>query len=358
MSTDDTPDTSRRNRILFIVGAAIVGFAGLFLVANVVANAVSGETATVEPGLPAPLSIAPGSSATTIYQALADAGVVSYADIESATRSANAESTLQPGTYAFVTGMQAPDVLRMLLEGGTTDGSRTITVVEGWTVERIAQQLADVTEFEREDFITALVAGAVTSPLLPDASLDVAPSARWEGLLYPAKYQIPEGTQPAAMLQTMADEMVRRFESIDWAPISEIGLTRYEVLVLASLIERESGTEADRPLISSVLHNRLDADMRLQIDATVIYALGENPGRVLAEHLQIESPYNTYRNDGLPPTPIGTVSDASLRAALAPSDTEYLFYVLSSADGSHAFAVTYEGHQANIAAAKAAGVLP
>jgi UPF0755 protein len=358
MPTDEPTQHTKRNRYLIIAGIAVAGAVVLFVVANIVAGAVSGGAAAPPPGQPATVSISPGSSATTIYRTLADAGVVSYGDIESAARQANAESKLQPGTYAFVTGMNPSEVLRLLLEGGTTDDSRTITVVEGWTVDRIAEQLADVTEFEKQDFLTALETVGVTSPLLPDPAPDVSESQRWEGLLYPAKYQIPEGTQPAGMLQIMADEMVRRFESVDWAPIAGMDLTRYEALVLASLIERESGTDADRPLISSVLHNRLAIDMRLQIDATVIYALGENPGRVLAEHLDVDSPYNTYKINGIPPTPIGTVSEASLRAAIAPADTDYLFYVLSSPDGSHAFAVTYEQHQENVQAAKDAGVLP
>jgi peptidoglycan lytic transglycosylase G len=358
MSPDEFSPNATRNRYLIVAAIAVAGALVLFLVANVVAGVVSGGSAAVAPGQPATVSITPGSSATTIYRTLSDAGVVSYGDIESAARQANAESRLQPGTYAFVTGMNPSEVLRLLLEGGTTDDSRTITVVEGWTVDRIAEQLADLTEFEKGDFINALETGAVSSPLLPEPAPRVSASQRWEGLLYPAKYQIPEGTQPAGMLQIMADEMVRRFESIDWAPISDMDLTRYEALVLGSLIERESGTETDRPLISSVLHNRLSIDMRLQIDATVIYALGENPGRVLAEHLDVDSPYNTYRIDGLPPTPIGTVSEASLRAAIAPAESDYLFYVLASPDGSHAFAVTYDQHQKNVQAAKEAGVLP
>jgi UPF0755 protein len=176
--------------------------------------------------------------------------------------------------------------------------------------------------------------------------------------LYPAKYQIPEGSSTVAILQNMSDEMVRRFEAVDWSGIEDVGVSRYEALVIGSLIEREAGTDEDRRLISSVVHNRLGVPMRLQIDATVIYALGSNPGQVLAEHLETPSPYNTYRIDGLPPTPIGTVSELSLVAALHPSDTDYLFYVLKSDDGSHAFAVSYEEHQANVRAAKAAGVLP
>jgi UPF0755 protein len=111
-------------------------------------------------------------------------------------------------------------------------------------------------------------------------------------------------------------------------------------------------------MIASVIYNRLAEPMRLQIDATVIYALGYNPGRVTAEHLALDSPWNTYRVDGLPPTPIGASSMASLLAASDPADTDYLFYVLGSEDGSHLFADTYEAHQENIERAREAGVRP
>ena len=356
--TSDSPNR-RRNRILTIVALGAAGLLAIALLANLMAGVVGGAAQPpVEPGLPRTISIAPGSSATTIYGMLADEGIVSYTDIERAAREADAESKLQPGTYELETGMAASEVLRLLLEGGTAEDSRTITVVEGWTVDRIVTQLADLTEFERSDFISALESGAVTSGLLPAETQDVTDLQRWEGLLYPAKYQIPTGSTPAGMLQPMADEMVRRFESVDWSLLGDRELSRYEILVLASLIERESGTDADRALISSVIHNRLAIDMRLQVDATVVYALGSNPGQVTAADLKIESPYNTYIIDGLPPTPIGAVSTPSLVAAIQPADTEFLFYVLASKDGSHAFAVTYDEHQENVEAAKEAGVLP
>lgn len=358
--TEHDADPSSRNKLLLIGAAVVCGIVALFLLANGVARVVSndGEATTPEPGQPVTVSVQPGSTATSIYTLLANAGVVPYTDIEAATRQAQAESSLQPGTYNLETGMSATEVLRLLLEGGTSPDSRTITVVEGWTVARIVTELANNTEFTESDFTDALENGDVSSALLVQAPTELDPLQRWEGLLYPAKYPIPEGSTAAMMLQTMADEMVTRFEAVDWAPLVDLGISRYEALIIGSLVEREAGTEADRPLISSVIHNRLAIPMRLQIDATVIYALGANPGQVLAGHLEIDSPYNTYRIDGLPPTPIGTVSQASLQAAINPAHTDYLFYVLADTDGSHAFAATYEEHQANIAQAKSDGVLP
>jgi UPF0755 protein len=242
------------------------------------------------------------------------------------------------------------------VEGGDVTSGAAFTVIEGWTIDRIIDELADRTTYSRAEFRKALRDGTVTSPLLPDDVSD--PIVRWEGLLYPATYPMTPDNTPAQILQVMADEMTRRFEAVDWSSIGELEISRYEALVIGSLIEWEAGTESDRPIISSVIHNRLAEPMRLQIDATVIYALGYNPGRVLTEHLKIDSPYNTYSVDGLPPTPIGTVSTPSLQAAINPVQSDYLFYVLGHDDGSHAFAATYAEHQSNVEAAKAAGVLP
>ncbi|MCZ7533225.1 MAG: endolytic transglycosylase MltG [Acidimicrobiia bacterium] len=358
--TEPDSDASSRNRLLVIGGAALAGIVVLFLLANGVAGLVSSDegVTSIEAGQPVTVSVQPGSSAASIYTLLSDAGVVPYRDIEAAARQAGAESSLQPGTYNLETGMSAGEVLRLLLEGGTAPDSRTITIVEGWTVARIITELAARTEFTVQDFTEALSNGSVSSPLLVQAPAGLDPLQRWEGLLYPAKYPIPEGSTATTMLQTMANEMVTRFEAVDWTPLVDLNISRYEALIIGSLVEREAGTEADRPLISSVIYNRLAVPMRLQIDATVIYALGENPGQVLAEHLGIDSPYNTYQVDGLPPTPIGTVSQASLQAAINPAQTDYLFYVLADTDGSHAFAATYEEHQANVERAKRDGVLP
>lgn len=347
-------------KVLLIGAASVTGIVALVLVANIFAGLVSPSSAApdVAPGQPVTVVVVPGSSASTIYDALAAAGVVAYAEMDAVVNEADAANKLQAGTYDLETGMAGVEVLRLLLRGGTSEDARTITIVEGWTVSRIAAELAERTGHAEQDFISALVDGSVSSPYLPDPTGDVTEIQRWEGLLYPAKYQIPEGSSAVHILQNMSDEMVRRFEALDWSTIEDMGITRYEALVVGSLIEREAGTDEDRRLISSVVHNRLDVPMRLQIDATVIYALGSNPGQVLAEHLETPSPYNTYLIDGLPPTPIGTVSEASLIAAVHPANTDYLFYVLSTADGSHAFAVTYAEHQANVRAARAAGVLP
>lgn len=344
-------------KLAMIGGAALLAVIVLFMLARSFAGLVAGgEAWEVEPGQPVEVTIKPGSSATSIYGTMHDAGVVRSRELEDAAKAAGVEDRLQAGTYLLTTDMSPDDVVRRLVEGGDVFDGDMFTVIEGWTIDRIIDELSERTDFSRAEYQKALRDGAVTSPLLPHAVDD--PIARWEGLLYPARYPISDDATPTQTLQMMADEMARRFDDVDWSGIGELDLSRYEALVIGSLIEWEAGTDADRPVISSVIHNRLSEPMRLQIDATVIYALGHNPGRVLAEHLKTESPYNTYLIDGLPPTPIGTVSQASLEAAVNPVETEYLFYVLGNKDGSHVFAVSYEEHQANVEASKAAGILP
>jgi UPF0755 protein len=257
--------------------------------------------------------------------------------------------------------MDPTEVVRQLVAGGAPVQSAdqaTFTVIEGWTVERILRELGEQTDFAEADYRVALAGETVTSPLLPETSDTITRITRWEGLLFPAKYQISGNSTPVTILQRMSDEMVDRLDPVDWSRTSELAISQYEAIIIASLIQREAGTDTDRPLISSVIHNRLQDDIRLQIDATVVYAIGDVNGRVTAEDLKVQSPYNTYRVDGLPPTPIGTVQIISVDAAVDPADTEYFFYVLASEDGSHAFAATYEEHQANIQKSKDAGVLP
>jgi UPF0755 protein len=354
---DDAPST--RAKAVAIAVAAVVAVlflaAGVFLAARLVGV---GDAWNVEPGLPIQVTIEPGTGAAGIYTSLADAGVARVSDLRNAARALDVEATLKAGTYNFLTDMDAEVVVRQLVTGSNLASSETFTVVEGWTVDRIIAELAGATAFSQAEFQQVLTSGVVTSAYLPESESSIASLAQWEGLLFPATYPIPDDATPASILGSMADEMARRLDTVDWSRIDALGVSRYEAIVVASLIEREAGNDAERPTIASVIYNRIADGMRLQIDATVIYALGYNPGRVTAEHLTVDSPYNTYQIDGLPPTPIGTTSMASLQAAASPATTPYRFYVLGGPEGSHLFAETYEGHQENIRIARESGGLP
>jgi UPF0755 protein len=352
-------EQSHRTRIVWVAVAGVVGVLLVVSVAILGAKLVApSDPWQVEAGQPVEITIDPGSSARSIYSELHEAGVSRASDLEASAKSQGVEDRLQAGTYAFVTGSTPDDVIRQLVIGGNLESGNTFTLIEGWSIDRIVEELAAATPFTQAEFQKALGSDAISSPLLPAVSVFVTDLTRWEGLLFPAKYTIPDDATPASIVAMMSGEMARRLETVDWSRLEALGVSKHEALIIASLIQREAGTDSERATIASVIHNRLAAPMRLQIDATVIYALGYNPGRVTGEHLKIESPYNTYLVDGLPPTPIGTASAASIAAAADPETTDYYFYVLGGADGSHLFATTYEGHQQNIADAKEAGTLP
>jgi UPF0755 protein len=177
-------------------------------------------------------------------------------------------------------------------------------------------------------------------------------------LLAPDTYEFREDAGAVEILSRLADTLVARLDAQDWTLFEEAELTPYQGLIVASLIEREAKLDEDRPLIASVIMNRLEAGIGLQIDATVLYALGENRGRVLLEDLEIDSPYNTYLVPGLPPTPISGVRAASLEAAAMPTETNFYYYVLVDASGKHGFSETLEEHNRKKQESKDAGIIP
>jgi len=352
--------TERRFKKPLLIAAAVVFSAVVMAVgAQVLANVLAGGGLDVEPGIPVTVEISAGSSASAIAGNMEAAGVVRASELEDAVATQGVASQLQAGTYYLETVMEPEAVVRRLLTGPDEATASSIIVYEGHDIGRVIAGLSEQTGFPVAEFEAALTNGSVTSSLLPDELPDGTNElVRWEGLLFPARYEMPTAATPAEMLSAMAAETERRMETVDWSRLGELGISQYEALIIASLIQREAGTDLDRPLIASVIYNRLEEGMPLQIDATVVYVLGESPGRVLAEHLEIESPWNTYRNKGLPPTPIGTAQIESIEAAADPADSDYFFYVLVSTDGSHGFSATYEEHQQKIAKAKEEGVLP
>jgi UPF0755 protein len=218
------------------------------------------------------------------------------------------------------------------------------------------------------DFLTAATDGSVRSELQPKSINTL------EGLLFPDTYQVSGDGSESRVVSTMASMMERVARQVDLAAGAKLrGYSPYQVLIIASLIEREAKVAADRPKIAQVIYNRLAAKMPLEIDAAVKY--GQDPAMSWTDMKATDTPYNTYINKGLPPTPIANPGRASIQAALAPAGAppkadeacvglaagvkcQYLFYVLANAEGGHAFATTYEQHLANVAKAKAAGLLP
>lgn len=357
------PLWARALKVVAVIGAIILGAAvvvgGASFLGRTVGNAIGPPEASdgrvdVAPGQEVTVEIPSGTSGQDIGAILAANGVVRSAlEFEVAVRNVDAAERLQAGTYKLLTLMDPAEVVAALVAGPAPDIYR-VTVIEGQRVQEMLVSLAESTPHSFSDYESALLGGEVTTSL---REMPPEPELRdWEGLLFPDTYEFTTSASPIAILQRMASTMEQRVGSIDWAAWEELGHTVYEGIVLASLIETEVLLDIERPIVSSVIHNRLAQGIKLDIDATVLYALDT---RDIAQFdREVDSPYNTYLVAGLPPTPIASPGKASLEAAAAPADTEYLFYVLADLDGSHAFAATIEEHNANVQRSREAGVLP
>ncbi|MCZ8514656.1 endolytic transglycosylase MltG [Paenibacillus filicis] len=264
----------------------------------------------------------------------------------------------QAGEYEMTPGLTPDQIIERLNQGQTVkEDTLKLTVPEGYTVRQIAEKLqsigigADAFLQAAQQFKGAQGSVAAQIPEQP------AIRTRLEGYLFPDTYEWKKDVRPEEIVETMAGELDTKLAQFpDWqAALQKRGLTVHQLLTVASLIEREVALEEERPLVSSVIYNRLQKGMPLQIDATVQYLFDKPKERLLEKDLQLESPYNTYLHPGLPPGPIASPSLASIRAALYPVETKYLFYVTKK-DGSkgHLFAETYEQHQKNIADSKKA----
>jgi UPF0755 protein len=321
----------------------------------------------VEPGQPVELTVERGESVRSVGDQLSDHGVVRSASrFRSAAADAQLDRHLQPGVYELETGMDAETAVQALLDGPSEPASVRFTIPEGLPVELILERLGEAfDDYEEADFRAVLdertEAGENAEGVLrlPDWAPEPAEAGEeiiepYEGLLFPETYEVGLDATPAAVLQRMVDHTGTVMDRV----LAETDDDRspYEILITASVVERETRVDDERPRVAGVIANRLEDGMRLQVDATVLYARGEHVERVLIEDTEIDSPYNTYQASGLPPAPIAAPGEASLRATVQPEEHEYHFYVLApECDGSHQFAEDESGHQANVAEFRDAG---
>jgi UPF0755 protein len=249
-------------------------------------------------------------------------------------RLTHVDRAIKAGSYEVEAGITLPQLLAKLTQGDVTQTS--ITVVEGTT-------FADLKRTLREDpNIARTVVDLPDAELLARLHID-APSP--EGLFFPDTYFFAAGSPDAALLARAHRALERRLAAAWAARAPDLPLhSPYEALILASLIEKETGRAADRPLIASVFVNRLRRNMKLQTDPAVIYGLGERfDGNLRKRDLTADNPHNTYTREGLPPTPIALPSQASLDAAVHPASTDYLYFV-SRGDGTSVFSATLAEH--------------
>lgn len=249
------------------------------------------------------------------------------------------DSKIKTGEFQLNAGLSVPEILQIITKDSQIFYS--FTVPEGYTVEQIADLLQEKGYVDKDEFLRLCRVGDFDYPFLKG---QVNTRYTLEGYLFPDTYQITRQDKERDIIIMMLDRFEAEINKIQLAERAEkLGLTVHEAVTIASMIEREAMFDKDRPLISGVIQNRLKIGMPLQIDATVLYALGKHKEVVLYKDLKVDSPYNTYRVKALPPGPIANPGAASLEAAVAPQQTDYLYY-LAKPDGTHVFTKTLDEH--------------
>ncbi len=328
--------------LLFALRAIIVlGLVSLFALGWFVKEL--GAAASVD-GEPEVFQVRSGESGREVARSLEERGLItsSLAFRLLLTFQERRQGTaLRAGFFSVDPTNDVRGVLRDLVDGEVL--TRRATIPEGFTLEQTARSLEQQEVVPAAEFWSALES--------PDLNLGWEFPRDLEGYLFPSTYDFPWDCDGREAIGMMTEQFREVFEPMwqqhkDGAPLSV-----KDTVILASLVEREAQVASERPLIAGVYINRLKIGMKLECDATVQYALGEQKDVLLYRDLEIASPYNTYRYHGLPPGPICSPGAASLEAALNPKTSQYLFYVRNDVkdDGSHVFGKDYAEHQANIA---------
>lgn len=330
-------NSSKGFLIVLLVVGVVAGIGAWWLVADRGApDASDGRLVEFE--------VPEGVGASQIAEDLAEAGIIgSEWAFRLAARFDARSERIQAGTHELRTGMSSDEVLAALSSEPEIDTFQ-VTIPEGLTLAQTLARVAEAGDYDVEALRAAL--DQVEAPTwVPPADQLPDGARRFEGLLFPNTYRFRADAAPASVLQRLVNETQSVMEGVQ----PPQGFTRYEVLTVASLVEREAKLAEEQPTIASVIYNRLARPMPLQVDATVYYARDGGSGPLTRSDLEIQSPWNTYESPGLPPTPIAGAGSSAIEAAANPADTDYLYYVVDDLErGSHAFAETKAEHDRNV----------
>ena len=337
--------------VIVIIFNSVNNFAQLIKPGEINSNVAIGYIKVIEVNIPQ------GSSASQISSILDSTGIVpSSLAFELYLRNENLTDKLRPGTYEIQNNLSFEDLTSILLKGPPLK-TYTITIPEGLWLSETLDTISAQTGYDVAQLENSLLSGKVISKYLPNN--DYSQLQNWEGLLFPNTYQIDIESNGEIILQTLVDELEIRFENIlSNNPIPDWISTPTQFFTIASLIEAESKLDEDRHLVSSVIRNRLEDNMLLQIDATVLYSLQKRKSQVLLIDLQIDSPYNTYKYTSLPPTPISGFGDRSMNAIINTPENNYIYYLLTDVSGKMTFTNSYEEFINLKNKAKEEGVIP
>jgi UPF0755 protein len=244
------------------------------------------------------------------------------------------DKKLKAGEFYLSASMTPDEILGALVEGKAH--LYPLTIPEGFNLKQIAAEVAGRGLGDSRAFLEL-----ANDP--KTASKYVMGARSLEGYLFPDTYMFPKGVTAETIIDMMVQRFKEQFQASWRARAEELHMSVHEVVTLASIIEKETGDPAERPLISSVFHNRLRKKMRLESDPTVIYGIKDFDGNIKRRHLRARTPYNTYVIKGLPPGPIASPGRAAIKAALYPADTSFLFFV-SKKDRTHHFSTNIRDH--------------
>lgn len=304
------------------------------------------------------IEIPTGSSAASIGELLHSEGLIKNPQVFIFyARRHNLGHQFIAGRYLLSPSLSLVQIADKLKNGDIYAETIWFTIPEGFNVQEIAQRLKDKGLTDTETF---LALAREPSPLIVDffPALNLVENTNidylLEGYLFPDTYEVYPDASAEDMIILMLERLNRAFPEEQLERIEQLNSSLHEILTIAAMVEREGRVDHERALIAGVIYNRLQIGMRLQIDATVQYALGENKEFLTFKDLEIDSPYNTYQNDGLPPGPIASPGEASINAALYPEESEFLYYNYKyDGSGEHFFSRTLEEHNENVARAEA-----
>ena len=303
------------------------------------------------------VSIPQGSSASEITSILSNKGVISSSlAYEIYLRNENMGDKLRAGDYEILNNLEFEELTSILLKGPPLK-TYNITIPEGLWIEETLVSISSQTGFPVDSLKNSLISGLVKSKYVYLG--DYKKLEHWEGLIYPNTYEIEVDANGEEILQTLVTELENVITRVFTENTLPTWIDNYnQLFTIASLIEAESKLEEDRPLVASVIRNRLYDNMLLQIDATVLYALQKRKTQVLLVDLQVDSKYNTYKYNGLPPTPISGFGERSILAILNAPQSDFIYYLLTDKNGKMSFTNNYTDFINMKNKAKEDGVIP
>jgi UPF0755 protein len=299
------------------------------------------------PRRPVTIEIAEGTSGSAIVELLHDDGVVRCGLVSKwLLRRSGKEGDFRAGSFELTTNMTPDEAFEVLTRPLKAVPTVRLTIPEGYRLTQIAERVEESIGIPARKFLKATQAGGYSlAPYLPADARSI------EGFLFPETYQFAKNrTSADDVIQRLLEQFGTEAETLDWSAAEALGVTPYEVVTIASMIEKEAALDEERPVIAGVIYNRLDLNMPLGIDATLLYDDPTPDGQLSFSDLETDTPYNTRIRQGLPPTPIASPGIKSLEAALQPAQTDFLYYVLCGEDGHHEFGETLAEHEANRAA--------